>query len=172
MGASLSRTRRNSRVHCVVCLCWASAASLLTGLAPEPARADSAGDYASPARLEEIFVTATKRTTDLQLTPLAVSALSGDFLQKTGAYDFQDYFRKVPGLAVLDNGAGRKRYLLRGVSSIAGQGSQATVAQYLDEVPLTDNNDQQPDPHLTDIERVEVLRGPQGTLFGARAVSG
>jgi outer membrane receptor protein involved in Fe transport len=137
-----------------------------------PARADNAPESFNAARLEEILVTATKRTTDLQLTPLAISALSGEFLQKTGTYDFQDYFRKVPGLAVLDNGAGRKRYLLRGVSSIAAQGSQATVAQYLDEVPLTDNNDQQPDPRLIDIERVEVLRGPQGTLFGARAVSG
>jgi outer membrane receptor protein involved in Fe transport len=145
---------------------------VLAGLWPTGARAEEADFSATPSRVEEILVTATKRTTALQMTPLAISALTGEQLDTIGAEDFQDYFRKVPGLAVVDAGAGRKRYLLRGVSSIAGMQSQATVAQYLDEIPLTDNFDQQPDPHLIDIERVEVLRGPQGTLFGARAVSG
>jgi iron complex outermembrane receptor protein len=136
------------------------------------ARGDTAAALPIATQIDEIVVTATKREMTLQRVPLAVTAISGAALEALGARDFEDYFRRVPGLAVLDNGAGRKRYLLRGVSTIASNLSQATVAQYMDEVPLTDNFDQQPDPRLIDIERVEVLRGPQGTLFGARAVAG
>ncbi|MGE4063182.1 MAG: TonB-dependent receptor [Rhodospirillaceae bacterium] len=127
---------------------------------------------ASFGELEEIVVTALKRETLLSATPLAVTALSGRFLEEIAAGDFNDYFRRVPGLATVDRGSGAKRYLIRGVSTIETGQSQATVAQYLDEVPITDNFDRQPDPRLADVERVEVLRGPQGTLFGARSMAG
>ena len=127
---------------------------------------------ADPAHIEEIIVTALKRETPLGTTPLAVTALSGERLEFLGATEFNDYFRRVPGLATADSGSGRKRYLIRGVSTIETGLSQATVAQYIDEIPITDNFDQQPDPRLIDIERVEVLRGPQGTLFGARSMAG
>lgn len=126
----------------------------------------------APPQVEEIVVTALKRETPLSTTPLAVSALTGERLEFLDATEFNDYFRRVPGLATADSGNGRKRYLIRGVSTIETGLSQATVAQYVDEVPITDNFDQQPDPRLVDIERVEVLRGPQGTLFGARSMAG
>lgn len=160
-GARFSRSRQSASLLAPVLL--------LAAGAPSYAQTEAS---AGPIEVEEILVTATKRITNLQATPLAVTALSGRRLDELGARDFEDYFRRVPGLAVVDNGAGRKRYLLRGVSTINANGTQATVAQYLDEVPLTDNFDAQPDPRLIDIERIEVLRGPQGTLFGARAVSG
>lgn len=122
--------------------------------------------------IEEIVVTATKRETPLLFTPLAITALSGDYLDEIGAGQFEDYFSKVPGLNAVDQGAGRKRYVIRGVNIIESGLAQATVAQYLDEVPITNNFDRQPDPVLVDVDRVEVLRGPQGTLFGARSMAG
>lgn len=135
-----------------------------------------AGSVACPAYadtpVEEIVVTALKRETGLLVTPMSISAVTGDILETLGAYDFNAYFRQVPGLTTIDGGSGRKRYIIRGVNNLGSGLSQATVAQYLDEVPITNNFDQQPDPYLVDIDRVEVLRGPQGTLFGARSMAG
>ncbi|MBL8642754.1 MAG: TonB-dependent receptor [Rhodospirillaceae bacterium] len=125
-----------------------------------------------PGAVEEIIVTALKRETALSATPLAITALQGTFLDDIGARDFNAFFQQAPGLFTQDSGSGRKRYIIRGVNNQGSGLTQATVAQYLDEVPITDNFNQQPDPYLIDIERVEVLRGPQGTLFGARSMSG
>jgi outer membrane receptor protein involved in Fe transport len=122
--------------------------------------------------IEEVIVTALKRETTLDATPLAVTAISSELLEELGARDFNAYFQKAPGLVAQDSGSGRKRYVIRGVNNQGSGLTQATVAQYLDEVPITDNFNQQPDPYLVDIERVEILRGPQGTLFGARSMSG
>jgi outer membrane receptor protein involved in Fe transport len=125
-----------------------------------------------PTGLEEIVVTATKRETRLQETPVTMTAITGDFLDSVDARDFSAYVSRVPGLTAIDQGPGRKRYILRGVSNQDSNLSQATVSQYVDEVPITNSFGNQPDPRLTDVERVEVLRGPQGTLFGARAMAG
>lgn len=124
--------------------------------------------------IEEIVVTATKRgDLGLQDVPFAVQALNSEALSALGAADFNDFFRFVPGLAVLDQGPGDKRYILRGVNS-TGAG---TVGLYLDEIIITGENAQdgggrQPDVKLFDIERVEVLKGPQGTTFGSSSMSG
>ena len=124
--------------------------------------------------IEEITVTATKRgALRLQDVPFAVQAISGDTLNKRGAVDFDDFFRLVPGLAVFDQGPGDKRIIIRGVNA-TGAG---TVGLYLDEVIITGENAQdgggrQPDIKLFDIERVEVLKGPQGTTFGSSSLSG
>lgn len=125
-----------------------------------------------PAAIDEIIVTATKRETPLRITPLSITAISGDRLDELGQRDFNDYFREVPGLTTVDNGPGRKTYILRGISGQSSGRSQAVVAQYVDEVPITNSFGQQPDPRLVDVDRIEVLRGPQGTLFGARAMAG
>ena len=123
---------------------------------------------------EEIVVTATKRGgLRLHDVPFAVQAISGDDLAKRGAVDFDDFFRQIPGLAVFDQGPGDKRYIIRGVNS-AGAG---TVGLYLDEVIITGENAQdgggrQPDIKIFDIDRVEVLKGPQGTTFGSSSLSG
>src|SRR5690348_4368236 len=82
-------------------------------------------------QVEEIVITALKRETLLNATPIAITALPGKFLEDLGAVEFNDYFRRVPGLALLDSGFGHKRYLIRGVSTIETGVSQATVAQYL-----------------------------------------
>ena len=124
--------------------------------------------------MEEITVTATKRgTQNLQDVPFSVQALSGDKLDSIGAVDFEDFFHFIPGLSVFDQGPGDKRYIIRGVNA-TGAG---TVGLYLDEVIVTGENAQdgggrQPDIRVFDIERVEVLKGPQGTTFGSSSLSG
>ncbi|NOX25556.1 MAG: TonB-dependent receptor, partial [Deltaproteobacteria bacterium] len=123
---------------------------------------------------EEIVVTATKRGgLSLHEVPFAIQAIGGDALAKNGDTDFNSFFRQIPGLSVLDQGPGDKRYIIRGVNS-SGAG---TVGLYLDEVIITGENAQdgggrQPDIKIFDIDRVEVLKGPQGTTFGSSSLSG
>jgi outer membrane receptor protein involved in Fe transport len=122
----------------------------------------------------EILVTASKRiASTIQDTPIAVQALSGADLRAKGALDFADYFRTIAGLSAQDEGPGDKRYIIRGINS-SGAG---TVGLYLDEVIITGENSQDgsgqaPDIKLFDIDRVEVLKGPQGTTFGSSALAG
>jgi outer membrane receptor protein involved in Fe transport len=125
------------------------------------------------AGLEEVVVTATKRSENIQDTPLAVQAFSGEQLVAMGAMDVSDWAPLVPGLAIQDNGPGDKRYVIRGVNS-AGSG---TVGVYLDDVVITGENSQDgggqaPDVMLFDMERIEVLKGPQGSTFGSSSLTG
>lgn len=122
----------------------------------------------------EVVVTATKRTAStIQETPIAVQALAGDTLRARGALEFADYFRSVPGLATQDEGPGDKRYVIRGINSTGA----STVGVYIDEVIVTGENSQDGsgqnfDVKLFDIDRVEVLKGPQGTTFGSNSMAG
>lgn len=148
---------------------------LLPTLILHAAAVSSTGVFAQTApSLEEVVVTATKMGgAGIQDIPFAVQALGSEQLKEMGAVDFSDFFRSVPGLAVFDQGPGDKRYIIRGVNS-TGAG---TVGLYLDEVIITGENAQdgggrQPDVKLFDIERVEVLKGPQGTTFGSSSLSG
>lgn len=126
-----------------------------------------------PVGLEEVVVTATKRSENIQDTPLAVQAFSGDQLAAAGALTVDDWAPLVPGLAIQDNGPGDKRYVIRGVNA-AGAG---TVGVYLDDVVITGENSedgggQAPDIMLFDMDRVEVLKGPQGSTFGSSSMTG
>ena len=125
--------------------------------------------------LDEVVVTATKRETKLLETPISMTVLGADVLQAVDADDFADYERLVPGLTAIDSGPGQKRYALRGLQS-AGE---PEVALYYDEIPISglpgaslDTGDSQPDLKLFDIDRIEVLRGPQGTLYGNGSMGG
>lgn len=128
----------------------------------------------APAGIEEVVVTATKRgEQSVQDVSMSIAAFDEASLRARGADNFLDYARAVPGLSVQDQGPGDKKYVIRGVQSVGA----ATTAVYFDEIVMTANNRQdgggrQPDPKLFDIERVEVLRGPQGTLYGAGSMSG
>jgi iron complex outermembrane receptor protein len=125
---------------------------------------------APEAALDEVVVTATKQgAQNLQNVPIAITAISQQTLQDAGIRDFEDFARRVPGLSFNDNGPGNKQYIIRGVNS-NGTGV-ATVNQYVDEIPITGDL-RQPDLQLYDIQRIEVLRGPQGTLYGSSALSG
>ena len=144
-------------------------ASALTSLAAGQAFAQDSG------QIEEVVVTALKRSTTVQTTPISISAVTEKSLQSLGASGIQDYFRTVPNLQVEGNSPTNRRLTLRGVRS-AGE---ATVGLYYDETPLTgpagttaDASSTSADVNLFDAERVEVLRGPQGTLYGSGSMGG
>jgi len=123
----------------------------------------------------EIVVTALKRDTRLQDTPIAISAVGGDNLQRGGTTSFADLTRNAPSLRVVDGGPGNRRVILRGVTA-AGE---PTVGVYYDESPVSgsvgttsDAAGSTPDFRLFDVQRAEVLRGPQGTLYGSGSMGG
>jgi len=126
--------------------------------------------------LEEIVVTATRREANLQSVPLSVFVVTEEALARLGAASFVDYGRTVPGLTFTDFGILREKQTIRGISTGTLGEINPTTAMYLDEVAMTNagghSGAYNPDPMLFDIKRVEVLRGPQGTLFGAGAMGG
>jgi iron complex outermembrane recepter protein len=131
-----------------------------------------AGD--SNGQLEEITVTAQRREEKLDKVPISISAYTGEQLQHAGITDMADIARDTPGFAAVPGATvgGGSNISIRGVSTSQGA---ATVGIYLDDVPLQGraNNWTQPiDPGLFDMQRVEVLRGPQGTLYGASSEGG
>jgi iron complex outermembrane receptor protein len=138
-------------------------------LAPAVAWAQSATD------VETLVVTAAKRETKLLETPMSIVVVDHATLQATNADTFADVARLVPQLTYTDSGPGNKRYALRGLQS-AGE---PEVALYYDEIPISglpggslDTGDSQPDIKLWDVDRVEVLLGPQGTLYGNGSMGG
>lgn len=125
---------------------------------------------------EEIIVTATRREAHVHSVPLSVHVITEEALARLGAASFTDYGRTVPGLTFTNFGVVREKQTIRGISTNTAGERNPTTAMYLDEVPLTNagglGGAYNPDPMLVDIERIEVLRGPQGTLFGASAMGG
>jgi len=125
--------------------------------------------------LEEVVVTATKRAERLQDVPIAVTALTEEDLRRRGAERIEDYVAAVPGFSYASNGGNSGVLAIRGIatSTLAGN-TQSPVALYLDDAPMLDSFAPLgiPDLQLFDVERVEVLRGPQGTLFGSGALGG
>src|SRR6202158_2776791 len=134
----------------------------------------AASDKAVP--LEGIMVTAQKRSERLIDVPQAVTVLSADDLAKMGATQFRDIANAVPGLSLQTSGAGFSQITLRGVN--AGYDIGPTVAVYVDEVPygsssaFAEGGATRFDMALFDLDRIEVLRGPQGTLYGASSIGG
>ncbi|MGM0525741.1 MAG: TonB-dependent receptor [Pseudomonadota bacterium] len=128
--------------------------------------------------IETINVTATKRTTNIQQTPTAVQAMSNKDLREQNIGNFQDYAQYVPNVTSGGRGPGQNDVFIRGMSiqpiSVMLSGAQGTmpnVAMYVDEQPVTAPG-RNLDVYATDLQRVEVLPGPQGTLFGASSQAG
>ncbi|MDH3480869.1 MAG: TonB-dependent receptor [Gammaproteobacteria bacterium] len=124
--------------------------------------------------LDEITVTATKRAESLQDVPISVTALSADTLEELGIVDFDGYAQMLPTLSYKSVGPGTATLIMRGASDGGdgnASGSQPSVGLYLDETPVTTIASNL-DIHIYDIERIEALAGPQGTLFGASSQSG
>jgi len=132
-----------------------------------PSTAETQGN----AVLEEIMVTAQKRYESLQTVPIAVTAISGDALTDRGVGDPQSFARLVPNMA-FSNNYGETRITLRGLSfqELATQGGEPRVAYHVDGAFMAMAGDI--DGTFYDIDRVEVNRGPQGTLFGRNAIAG
>lgn len=135
---------------------------------------DSAGDRELDAVLEEVIVTATRRSERLQDVPLSITAFSQDDLTEKGIVDYQGLAHNTPGTIINRASANFNNFSVRGISTNGySAGLQSSVAIYLDELPISSNgNSTILDPNLFDVERVEFLRGPQGTLFGANSLAG
>ncbi|WP_332769517.1 TonB-dependent receptor [Phenylobacterium sp.] len=120
--------------------------------------------------LAEVIVTAQKREQRLIDVPMAVSVLGGEEMAERGIQSVQDLSFAVPGLTMREDGPGSYTIFLRGLANQSGSG--ALVSQYLDEVPLSLSGYDQLSPAALDLARVEVLKGPQGTLYGQGSAGG
>jgi outer membrane receptor protein involved in Fe transport len=131
------------------------------------------GETASAPTLDVITVTAQKIKEDVRTVPFSLSVVEGAKLEERHVESLDDLTRAIPNLSFSSQGgAGNQNLEIRGVSSTAGA---STVSVYMDDIPLTvknTNSQGQVEPRFFDVERVEVLRGPQGTLFGASSMGG
>jgi iron complex outermembrane receptor protein len=139
-----------------------------------PAPAPQAEPASDGGGIEEIVVTSQKRSENMQDVPVSITAFGTQQLEDLRVEDFDDYAKFLPSLSYQSSGPGFSRVFFRGVSSGDNgnhSASQPTVGQYLDEQPITTIQGAL-DVHLYDIERVEALAGPQGTLYGASSQAG
>jgi iron complex outermembrane recepter protein len=126
-------------------------------------------------QLQEVVVTAEKRTTNVQNTGASITAVSEQDIVDRGIVDFNSLAQSVPGISMRTSGPGQTEFEMRGLNSAGGNTSM--VGFYLDETPLSSPASAQVgkveiDPTLYDLQRVEVLRGPQGTLYGSSSMGG
>ena len=132
--------------------------------------------HSDATTLEEVVVTATKRSEDLQKVPISLQVLSGEKLEQLQVSDFDDYAKLLPSLSYRSNGPGQTSLFFRGISSSNGNiplhaGFLPSSGLYLDDVPVTTVAGAL-DIHIYDMARIEALAGPQGTLYGASSLSG
>ena len=125
--------------------------------------------------LNEVVVTAEKRVSTVQKTPISITAITGRNLKEMGITSAQDIVSAVPGVSVQSVGPSQAAYEIRGLSSDGGE--SPTIGFYIDDIPISPPAQQsigktEVDPNLYDLQRVEVLRGPQGTLYGAGSMGG
>ncbi len=149
---------------CLAGLCGALRASAA------PAAGESSAD-----ELQEVVITATKRTSTVQETPASITAVTAEDIAQRGLVDFNDLAQAVPGIAMRTSGPGETEFEMRGLNSSGGNASM--VGFYIDETPLSSPAWAEIgrvvlDPNLYDLARVEVLRGPQGTLYGSSSMGG
>jgi iron complex outermembrane receptor protein len=160
-----------------------AAAAAPANAAPAPVASDPAAptDVAAPAPAQadgDIIVTAQRRNESLQKVPLTIQAFSGDTLAKLNITTFNDLLKYTPNVTFGSNGPGSGAIFMRGLSSgFAGNQSSATIAYFPNVALYLDDQSMQfparnADVYMADMERVEVLEGPQGTLFGGGAEAG
>ena len=157
-----------TKLHCAV----------LTALAASGSLYAEEANVQEKSKIEIIEVTATKRAESIQDVPVTVTALTGDSLEKLGVSNFDQYVEFLPNVVFQGTGPGQNEIYIRGaattqtnISVSSVQALQPSVAFYLDEQPVSMQG-RNLDIYATDVERIEVLPGPQGTLFGASSQSG
>jgi outer membrane receptor protein involved in Fe transport len=171
---------RITRIAAAVAALSAFSASAQEAPAPASGTAAPAADSKSPAELQTVTVTANKRKEDANKVGLSLSVLKGDDLVAEHITNFEDSTRSIPNISFsggggggnAGNGPGLSNIEMRGISSQAGS---ATVGVYMDDVSMTVGNLYSmgiAEPKFFDLDRVEVLRGPQGTLYGASSMGG
>ena len=148
--------------------------AVAAALAVAPPHALAAGAEASDTTaLGEIVVTARKRQENLQDVPLSIDVFTKKDMQNLGITSFDDYAQKVPSISFISEGPGSQLFIMRGVSDGSNPNYANTSATgfFVDDMSMSEAGTQ-PDLHLYDIERIEVLNGPQGTTFGASSMAG
>lgn len=154
--------------------CLASTAVAAVQAAPrQPAAADQQ-DRQTATTVDEVVVTATRRTERLQDVPLSITTLSQEELDERGIVGYEGLAVATPGVVLNRPTANFNNFTARGIATNGyGANLQGTVAIYIDELPISANgNSTILDPSLYDVERIEFLRGPQGTLFGSGSLAG
>ena len=159
--------------------CWRKTRLAAAVSAAATAMQSAAGAEAeTPRSLETVVVTASKRSENVQDVAIPVQAITGEGLRDLGVETFDEYVNFLPNVANAGNGPGKKELYLRGsateqsgVTVSTQQGSAPGVALYVDEQPVSFGG-RNLDVYAADLERIEVLSGPQGTLFGASSQSG
>ena len=151
---------------------WTTGSAIIALMHAASAHAQTADAPVDDTELVQsaIMVTAQKREQRLIDVPMAIESISGDELAKLGVASVQDLSFSVPGLTMREDGPGSYTIFIRGLANQSGSG--ALVGMYMDEAPLSLSGYDQLSPTALDLERVEVLKGPQGTLYGQGAAGG
>src|SRR5581483_10822976 len=170
-GSPTRRMRRRIALSAALAGTWALASTAWS--AEQPTDAESA--RAPATDLQEVIVSAEKRDSTVQKTPISMTAITGADLQAQGVSDLVEVAQQVPGVSFKTSGPGQTEFEMRGLTSTGGE--SPTVGFYLDETALTppamaQNGKVVIDPNLFDLNRIEILRGPQGTLYGAGSMGG
>ena len=179
MRAAVSQAGWRAPLRAGLPLASAVLAAIPAAYAQQAQPAPQAGGAAGGG-LEEIVVTAEKRTENLQDVPISIQTLSSEKLEQLHITDIDDYVKSLSGVTTVKGlgqggtGIGTTHVYMRGV--VSGQdgnhsAAQPSVGTYIDELPIT-TIDGTPDIHVYDIARIEVLEGPQGTLYGASSEAG
>ena len=151
--------------------CWQLLAVSAVFLGSGIAFAQESEEEQDQVVLEEIIVTAEKREQALSDVPMAIAAFGQETIENRGYTNLESFFRQVPSVSFLDGGAQRKQVIIRGIAIDAGVRAGGLSSSYVDETLVTGGSFAL-DPRMFDMERVEVLKGPQGTLYGGGSISG
>jgi iron complex outermembrane recepter protein len=182
-GTVPMRFKRHGGVSCMLRAAGIAAvvAAQLTWAVMLPAMADTAAappdsTVASSTQLQEVIVTSTRAGAEnVQDVPMAISVVKPEEILRLGLTGVEDYSRLVPGLSLQENGPLQTSVDIRGIVTtgvdITNVQDRSLVAIYYDDTPITLNS-VNPDLKVFDLERVEVLKGPQGTLYGAGSMAG
>ena len=166
------RIETPSSLLCSVLVLSASTAPLSLA----QSKLDSESPSGTDSTIEEIIVSATRREKSLQDVPVSVGVLTDEKLAAAGATHIYEYWRMIPSLSVVDRGLAGNRFVIRGLTGSPGnENDESMTAMYLDDTFLASPQAlfaHAPSFQAVDLERIEVLRGPQGTLFGANAMGG